>query len=1152
MIFSTSFLNKIWRIILLVLILSNNSGARQLQSSAEPQASLLPVFQVVADLPAPQVMERSAVTWQVVSTDIGEAAQFSFELMNEDGRVAQVQKGSSSEWRWCPDTAGTFRVRVSARAEAGHWSEGEWSAPYVIVPPLLLEGSTVDKTSPQMAGTGPIVWRIAASGGVAPLTYDVELEKNGTTSGFIGAPAGILAWTPQAAGSYRLRTLVSDVRGNTEFGEWSQPFEIVPALTVEKISVDRPSPQMAGTGPVTWTVTTTGGVGQPVVHFEFEPEGGPSEIVQSGAAKNWIWPATEPGSYRVRVLVEDLQGNQVESHWYGFFKIAPSLRVQAPVPDKAAPQAALTKPITWVASATGGVVPLSYQFEWSRDGGDQQTLESGPLSDWNWAPAEAGDYKVRVWVTDLRGNQAVSAWADPYRVAPPLSIEAPIAGISAPQMVATVAVPWTVNASGGVGARTYMFELARDAGKVITMQSGPASTWSWQPVEAGVYRVRSLMSDALGNQVSSDWSAPFGIEPKLQIRSFSTDRSSPQAAQTMPVVWNIRVSGGVGEKSYRFQMACNGDEARTVQEGLSASWSWRPLEAGDCRSRVMVKDSLGNQLQGDWSPSYQIVPPLIVSVPEPNNPAEQYLVGTQVRWKTRASGGVGKRTIRFLFEEIAGQPDQVQEGSEAVWLWRIEKPGYYRVSAVAIDRLGNKKESDWSDWKEIRTPLALDSLTSSLLSPQPTLEKGLYWRAKISGGIGDVTCEFRTIRDGVEAIEQQGGAPRWNWSPAKAGHYRVKVRVLDSANHLVESDWSDDYQITPVITPASRVALLPIENLTDGKAPLQQIVSEFSDQLNGRLPLLGEKKLEQFMRAHRMRYSGGIDAALAAALREETGTEAVFITSLETWHETPPLRISLFSRLVTTGPEPRIIWMDSIGLSGDEAAGLLGLGKIKDMHALLNQAIGKLITSFQSYLAAKDPSFRHTPDQQVRLINGASGTAENALGSRKARYNPQFSFRSSSFDPTRKIRLALIPFLNVNARKHAEKIVTLNTLKQLYRYENIEVFEPGMIREILLRYRMILQSGPSLATSDILADAGVLGADIILSGKVFDYQDAIGESKVDFSLQAFDGHTREVVWTSHSYATGKDGVYLFDLGKISSTQELTSLMTQAAIKLLEE
>jgi hypothetical protein len=148
--------------------------------------------------------------------------------------------------------------------------------------------------------------------------------------------------------------------------------------------------------------------------------------------------------------------------------------------------------------------------------------------------------------------------------------------------------------------------------------------------------------------------------------------------------------------------------------------------------------------------------------------------------------------------------------------------------------------------------------------------------------------------------------------------------------------------------------------------------------------------------------------------------------------------------------------------------------------------------------------------------------------------------------------VAVVPFLNVEARKYAGEVVALHFVKQLSRYENLRVVEPGLVRDTLLKYRMIMESGPSLASSDILADKNILGADLVLSGKVFDYQGAQGMSKVDFSVQAFDGPKREVIWTSRSYAAGNDGVYFFDAGSVPSAHGLTTRMSKAVVDMLEE
>ncbi len=62
--------------------------------------------------------------------------------------------------------------------------------------------------------------------------------------------------------------------------------------------------------------------------------------------------------------------------------------------------------------------------------------------------------------------------------------------------------------------------------------------------------------------------------------------------------------------------------------------------------------------------------------------------------------------------------------------------------------------------------------------------------------------------------------------------------------------------------------------------------------------------------------------------------------------------------------------------------------------------------------------------------------------------------------------------------------------------------EPGLVREQLLKYRLIMQAGPSLAISDVLAGRHALAADLILSGYVFDYQDQSENPKIDFATPA--------------------------------------------------
>jgi TolB-like protein len=168
----------------------------------------------------------------------------------------------------------------------------------------------------------------------------------------------------------------------------------------------------------------------------------------------------------------------------------------------------------------------------------------------------------------------------------------------------------------------------------------------------------------------------------------------------------------------------------------------------------------------------------------------------------------------------------------------------------------------------------------------------------------------------------------------------------------------------------------------------------------------------------------------------------------------------------------------------------------------------------------------------------------------KSRYLPREFFRSQSFGRDRTYTVAVIPFLNRTETTHAGNILTSQFIGQLLRAENFTVVELGLVREQLLKYRMIMQEGPSLANTDIIASEESLGADLVFSGTVYDYQLVGGVPKVDFSVKIIDTNSREVVWASRSYNSGEEGVFFFDLGRVHTAHQLALDMARGTVELL--
>ena len=157
---------------------------------------------------------------------------------------------------------------------------------------------------------------------------------------------------------------------------------------------------------------------------------------------------------------------------------------------------------------------------------------------------------------------------------------------------------------------------------------------------------------------------------------------------------------------------------------------------------------------------------------------------------------------------------------------------------------------------------------------------------------------------------------------------------------------------------------------------------------------------------------------------------------------------------------------------------------------------------------------------------------------------PYDYFRSPIFDPGRKYTVAVLPMLDLTAGKNAGIIAQLHYVRELYNWTDFKVLEPGLVREGLLRIRAIMPQGPSLAETDIVTGKEFLEVDLVLSGRVFDYQNTSRNPKVDFSVQAIEKKSRRVVFGIRTFSTGLDGVYFYDFGREYTAHNLLREMSR--------
>ena len=330
---------------------------------------------------------------------------------------------------------------------------------------------------------------------------------------------------------------------------------------------------------------------------------------------------------------------------------------------------------------------------------------------------------------------------------------------------------------------------------------------------------------------------------------------------------------------------------------------------------------------------------------------------------------------------------------------------------------------------------------------------------------------------------------------------------------------------TPPQGPRVSIAVFPVENLSGTTAPVKPIRGLLIEQLKRKgFNVLDDEALEGFLVRNRIRYTGGIDALTARALKQETGVEAVFITSLELFSDAVPPKIALSARLVSAGENPSIVWMDGVGLAGDDSPGILGLGLIEDIEKLVTKALDTLTWS--------------CADQAYYKIERAE------TGKLQSKFRPRVSYRSPGLEPGKKPRVAVVPFFNKSGRKYGGEITVLSLMRAL-KYAGLDVVEPGVVRSAFLNLRIIMEDGIALAEANALSP--VVNADFVLGGQVFEYEDyegAAGKARVRFSVQLISKESQRVVWSSVSQNDGDDKVYFFDWGRVNTAHAMASQMAR--------
>lgn len=337
-------------------------------------------------------------------------------------------------------------------------------------------------------------------------------------------------------------------------------------------------------------------------------------------------------------------------------------------------------------------------------------------------------------------------------------------------------------------------------------------------------------------------------------------------------------------------------------------------------------------------------------------------------------------------------------------------------------------------------------------------------------------------------------------------------------------------QPTPEATgPVLRVALFPIENLSDSTIPAKALTAAVEAKIAAiGVEVVSGDILSRFFREHRVRYTAGLDAETARAAREELGVDGVLITTVETYSTSGSPRFAMSMRLLSVDDPPVIRWVDGAWVAGDGSPGILALGILTTMDQVEEKVLAQLVASLEAFLAGKP-----VPEQCP-----STGRAK-----------PMTSFRSPGAEPGRHYSVAVLPFMNYTNRRSAGDLLALRFVQQLSASGRFTVTEPGVVRDQMLEYRVIMYGGVSLDTARTLLS--LLKADVVIAGYVRRYQEGLGDAsntpKVTFTVIALERKTERVLWQMTSSHEGMDGVFFYDAGRVETASDLTCRMVRATL-----
>jgi len=374
------------------------------------------------------------ITWTAKAIGGPAPLQYQFWRFQEStGTWTIVQPfGAATTYSWTPAAGqqGRYAVQVWVRRAGSTAAYDDYKSTGVFDikdGPVIVASLTPSTGLP--AGTGgAITWKAIAAGGPGPLEYQFYRFSQSAGTWTIVQPYGSsdsFTWTPTTADTYAIQVWVRR-RGMTpaagyEAYKSSGYFQIAnSAVTITSMWADRSAP-VGTNGPITWTVTATGGPGPLQYQYYMYDTTRETWVVLkpwSGATSvTWTPNTDDIGTYAAQVWVRK-QGTTSGYDAYastGFFTVANTMPAAGIVTVDTGTNARAGAPITLSVQASGGPGLLEYKFvRYAYATGAWTVVQDyswDPTFAWTPLPGDEGSYGFQVMIRRPGSTAPYDGWA---------------------------------------------------------------------------------------------------------------------------------------------------------------------------------------------------------------------------------------------------------------------------------------------------------------------------------------------------------------------------------------------------------------------------------------------------------------------------------------------------------------------------------------------------------------------------------------------------------------------------------------------------------------------------------------------------------------------------------------------------------------------